>query len=138
MSLIARLLPLFVLLTAAVAQERPARTSVTPQPRVRLQREANGDAVARRDEKPLASSAEVQVLEKVTVQERRIPFRPPPLPAQDRTHFTVIVGGPVARKNMGNAVGEVGLWRWTDLFDEDSRHKEPNPTIMMEFLRVKW
>lgn len=111
--------------------------AASPQPRVKLQRDAAGKASVVTD-RPAAPAESTTVLEKMTVTDSKIPRRPRPLEAYTGTSFSIQKGGPVYKRSGKRFDVLAGLWHHADEFAEDARFKSDATHASFDLLRIKW
>lgn len=111
--------------------------SPAPQPRVKLQRDADGTAsvVAEKTASPADATT---VLEKMTVTDSKIPAPPRPLQEYAGKYFSIRKGGPFYERSGKHFSVSFGLWHHRDEFAEDARFKAGATHATFDLLRIKW
>lgn len=110
--------------------------AASPQPRVRLHREASGP-VAKVEQSPTASDVAPVVAEKYVVRDSKLPSPPRPLHEEKRTSFSPREGGPLFIKTSEGFDLSIGLWNHVELFGDEARFKPQETHAEFDLLRAK-
>ncbi len=112
--------------------------AASPQPRVRLHREAGGTTAKVEEKSPPAADDSTVVAENYVVRESKLPSPPHPLREENRRSFSPREGGPLLRRTTATGLDlSLGVWRHADLFWEETLFK-PQPTrAEFDVVRVK-
>lgn len=127
----------FFVVVASLVLAIEVGASSSPQPRVKLQRDAGGTATAVPD-KPVTAADSTTVLDKITVTESKVPARPRPLQEYTGKSFSIRNGGPFSERSGKRFSVSFGLWHHQDEFAEDSRFKPAATHASFDLLRIKW
>lgn len=110
--------------------------AATPQPRVRLHREASV-AVARLEEETAATENAAVVLEKFVVRDFKLPSGPRPLQEEKRSSFSLLKGGPLMEKRTKFSDVSIGVWRTAEMFEEEARFKPMKTRAEFDLVRIR-
>jgi hypothetical protein len=118
----------------SAAAEAPATSRTAPLPRPRLTEALR--ATVENAATGAAGGAAV-TMEKVIVQEARLPSGPPK-EEQREGKFMITQGGYVLKGRGERFSTEFGLWRHIDIMEEPTDALRQTTRIRMGFLRVSW